>query len=114
MAMTIDNAHIARVFEEIADSLDIQQANPYRIRAYRDAARTIENMVFDLASAVVAGTAPRLPGIGNDLIKKIREIAKRGTCATLIQLHKELPASVTTLLGVPGLGAKRVRTIYHH
>ena len=107
------NADIARVFGEIADLLEIQQANPFRIRAYRNAARVVEDLQPDLAARLAAGgEMPKLPGIGADLGAKIREIAASGTCALFEKLKRQLPAGITDLLHVPGLGPKRVQRLY--
>ena len=107
------NADIARVFGEIADLLEIQQANPFRIRAYRNAARVVEDLQFDLAGNLAAGRElPKLPGIGADLGAKIREIAASGTCALLENLERQLPSGITDLLHIPGLGPKRVQRLY--
>ena len=111
--MPVHNADIAQVFDEIADLLEIQEANPFRVRAYRNAARTVENLSLDLAGAAGGGKPlPKLPGIGADLAGKIGEIAATGTCALLERLRKEMPAGVTELLRVPGLGPKRVKVLY--
>jgi DNA polymerase (family X) len=107
------NADIARVFGEIADLLEIQQANPFRIRAYRNAARVVEGLQLDLAASLAAGRElPKLPGIGADLGAKIREIAASGTCALLENLERQLPSGITDLLHIPGLGPKRVQRLY--
>jgi DNA polymerase (family 10) len=111
--MPVHNADIAAIFEEIAELLEIQAANPFRVRAYRNAARTIGEFGRDLAALVRSGKAlPKIPGIGEDLARKIHEIADTGECALLERLHKELPAAVTELLKIPGLGPKRVRALY--
>jgi DNA polymerase (family 10) len=111
--MAVHNADIARVFEEIADLLEIQEANPFRVRAYRNAARTVGDLRIDLAQTLAEGKPlPKLPGIGEDLTNKIREIAETGTTALVERLHKELPPAITALLRIPGLGPKRVKTLY--
>lgn len=112
--MPIHNADIARVFEEIADLLDIGEANPFRVRAYRNAARTVGELQLDLAALLKKGEPlPKLSGIGEDLAAKIREIADTGSCTLLERLRRELPPAVTELLRVPGLGPKRVRMLWH-
>jgi DNA polymerase (family 10) len=112
-AMPVHNADIGRVFDEIADLLEIQEANPFRVRAYRNAARTVENLTLDLAAAIGGGKPlPKLPGIGEDLAAKIGEIAATGTCKLLERLRRELPPGVTELLRVPGLGPKRVKALF--
>ena len=111
--MPVHNADIAAVFEEIAELLEIQSANPFRIRAYRNASRTLAEFGRDLAALLHKGQElPKIAGIGDDLARKIHEIAETGTCALLERLHKELPPAVTELLKVPGLGPKRVRALY--
>ncbi len=111
--MAVHNADIARSFEEIADLLEIGDANPFRVRAYRNAARIVGELQLDLAAAVKRGEAlPKLPGIGEDLAGKIHEIASTGRCALLERLHKTVPAAITELLRIPGLGPKRVKALY--
>ena len=111
--MPVHNADIARVFEDIADLLEISEANPFRVRAYRNAARTIGDVRLDLAAAIGSGKEiPKLPGIGADLDAKIHEIASTGTCALLEKLKKQLPPAITELLKIPGLGPKRVKALH--
>jgi DNA polymerase (family 10) len=109
----VHNADIAAVFEEIADLLEIKGDNPFRIRAYRNAARTVNELGRDLATLVGRGAdLPKLPGIGPDLSAKIKEICESGTCGLLRSLHRELPAAITELLKIPGLGPKRVKLLH--
>lgn len=111
--MPVVNATIAAVFEQIADLLDIQGANPFRIRAYRNAARTIGGLGSDVKALLEQGTDLRdLPGIGDDLAVKIREIVETGKSVFLERLQKEVPPAVAELLRIPGLGPKRVRALY--
>lgn len=111
--MPITNADLAAAFEQVADLLELQNANPFRVRAYRNAARMVGELKLDLAATVAQGKAlPKLPGIGADLAGKIQELASTGHLALLDRLRKELPAGVTDLLAVPGLGPKRVRALY--
>lgn len=112
--MAVRNADIAAVFEEIADILEIEGANPYRIRAYRNAARTVQAYGRDIPTMLSSGQVlPKLPGIGDDLAAKIQEIAATGTCALRERLRKEVPAPMVELLGVAGLGPKRIKRLYH-
>jgi DNA polymerase (family 10) len=111
--MPVHNADIAAIFEEIADLLEIQGANPFRVRAYRNAARTVGEFGRDLAAMVARGQSlPKIPGIGEDLTRKIHEIATTGKSSFLERLHRELPATITELLHVPGLGPKKVKALY--
>jgi DNA polymerase (family 10) len=110
--MPIHNVDIAAHFEEIADLLEIQGENPFRIRAYRNAARTVGDLGVELTTLVTQGEdLTRLPGIGKDLAAKIVEIIHSGTTAKLKELHKAVPASVTAMLKLPALGPKRVKML---
>ncbi len=112
--MPVHNADIARVFDEIADLLELDEANPFRVRAYRNAARVVGELRFEIAARITGGKElPKLAGIGEDLGAKIREIAVTGTCALREKLGRKMPAGVTELLRIPGLGPKRVRVLYH-
>lgn len=108
------NADIAGIFEEIADLLEIQGANPFRIRAYRNAARILGELPQEASRLLEKGEdLTRLPGIGDDLAAKIKEIVSTGHCSLLDRLHTELPPAITDLLKIPGLGPKRVKALYH-
>jgi DNA polymerase (family 10) len=110
----VENIDYARVFEEIADLLEIQGANPFRVRAYRNAARTIETLPQPLDSLLALPEArlDTLPGIGKDLAGKIRELHDTGELKALDDLRAEVPASIVQLMRIPGLGPKRVRQLW--
>ena len=111
--MPIHNADIAAALDQIADLLELKNDNPFRIRAYRNAARTVGAYGQDIKSVFDhGGELPKLPGIGADLAGKIHEITATGTCKLLEQLQREFPPAVTELLKLPGLGPKRVKTLY--
>ncbi|NMC20086.1 MAG: PHP domain-containing protein, partial [Thermogutta sp.] len=107
------NAEIAAVFDQVADLLEFQGANPFRIRAYRAAARTIGELVEPLSQWVESGRDLReLPGIGDDLSQKIATLLSTGTLPLLEELKAEFPESVLSLLRVQGLGPKRAAVLY--
>src|SRR5437016_8949585 len=110
----MQNPDIARLFDEVADLLEIQDANPFRVRAYRNAARTIRDFPEPLADLVRAGTKDLtdIAGIGDDLAEKITEIVTKGELALRKQLAAKLPAGLLDLLRIPGLGPKRVKLLY--
>ena len=111
--MPVHNADIGAIFEEIADLLEIQGENPFRIRAYRNAARTVGEYRQDLKTLLDRDEPlPKLPGVGADLAGKIREICSRGSSALLERLHRDMPAAITELLKIPGLGPRRVRLLH--
>ena len=74
----MDNKEIARFFWEIADILDLKKENPFRIRAYRKAAQTIESLPENLETIIKTEKPTELPGIGSDLAQKIKEILETG------------------------------------
>src|SRR5207244_4963684 len=110
----MQNPDIARLFDEVADLLEIQDANPFRARAYRNAARTIRDFPESLADLVRAGTKDltEIPGIGEDLAEKITEIVGTGALKLHRQLAAKLPAGLLDLLRIPGLGPKRVKLLH--
>jgi hypothetical protein len=112
--MTANNLNIADIFEQIADILDIQGGNFFRIRAYRQGARQLRGMPVDIAQYVENGQdLSKLPTIGHNLAAKIIEILETGHCATLTRLQKQSPPGLVELLHIPGLGPKRVHALYH-
>ena len=111
--MPVHNGAVADAFDEIADLLEIEEANPYRVRAYRNAARTIRGLGTELAEMVARDEdLTALPGIGRDLAGKIHDMVASGRMLALDKLHERLPASLEELLRLPGLGPKRVKQLY--
>jgi DNA polymerase (family 10) len=108
----VENIDIARIFEEIADLLEIQGENQFRVRAYRTAARTIETLGVPAASLAVDSRLDELPGIGRDLAGKITTILETGTLPLLQELTAKTPESLVQMLRIPGLGPKRAKQIY--
>lgn len=106
------NADIAQVLEQIADLLEMQGANVFRVRAYRNAARMLAVHPHAVHEMLQRGeNLDMLPGVGADLAGKIAEIVRSGTCALLEQLRSELPGGLTQLLTFPGIGPKRVQQL---
>ena len=111
--MPVHNSEIAAIFNELADLLEIEGANPFRIRAYRNAAITIANLADSLADMVKAGKdLSELPTIGKDLAAKIAEITATGHLVLLDQLEKSVPGELATITAMPGLGPKRVKVLH--
>ena len=107
------NPEIAAALDEVADLLELEQANPFRIRAYRNAARTVRGLGSEVAALLVQGGLPKLRGIGEDLAGKIKTLAATGRLPLLDHLRRGTPAVALELLKLPGLGPRRVRTLCH-
>lgn len=111
--MPVSNAEIAAMFSEAAELLEIKGNNPFRIGAYRRAARTIEGLPKSAASLLEAGQdLSELPGIGKDLAGKIAAIVTSGKFDLLESLKRELPGDLAEMAALPGLGPKRVKLIH--
>jgi len=109
----MQNPDIARAFDEVADLLEIKDENPFRIRAYRNAARAIRDFPDPAADWVRAGRdLTEIPGIGEDLAEKIAALVRTGELPLRKQLLAKLPAGLLDLLRIPGLGPKRVKLLY--
>jgi DNA polymerase (family 10) len=111
--MAVHNADIAALFNEMADLLEIEGANPFRVRAYRRAATTIEDLPENISKLVAEGRKlTELPGIGEDLAGKIEEIVRTGHLKALDEVEARTPATLAALTSLPGLGPKRVHTLH--
>jgi len=111
--MPVHNADVAAIFEEIADLLDLDGANQFRIRAYRNAARTLGQLSQPVADLIEEGEdLSELPDIGEDLAGKIQEIVETGTLPLLEELEEKIDPAMVELMDVPGLGPKRVGALH--
>ena len=109
----MDNVEIARVLAEVADVLEIQGADPFRIRAYRNAVRTVEVQTRPLARMVAEGVPlTGLPAIGREMAGHIRELVATGTLGFLDGLLADLPRSLLELMRLPGVGPKKARKLW--
>ena len=109
----MENARIAEIFSEIADLLELKGGNEFRVRSYRNAARTVSELPQRLEEMVGKDAdLTELPNIGKSTADKIREIVERGTCKRLEDLHEEIPEGLTELLSVPQLGPRKASQLY--
>ena len=106
------NEVIADMFDTIADVLELQGDIPYRIRAYRNAARTIRDLPRPVAEVAEEGALESLPGIGKDLAAKIVEYLTTGRMSKYEEVISQVPPGLIELLHIPGLGPKRVRLLH--
>ncbi len=105
------NQEITKIFNEIADLLEIKGENPFRVRAYRRAAMNIESFSRDVAETS-KDELMEIPGIGKDLAGKIEEYVKTGKIQSFEDLKKEIPESLNVLLSVPSLGPKTAKLLF--
>ena len=111
--MPLHNSDIAVLLNRMADLLEIQNANPFRVRAYRNAARTVSGLSESVAKMLARGAdLDDLPGIGRDLADKIAEIVATGHLGALDEIEREVPVGLVELMSLPGLGPKRVELLH--
>ena len=109
----MENAQVADIFDEIADLVELDQGNEFRVRAYRAAARTIRNLpqrLEDLADA--DEDLSEIPDIGESSAAKIHEILATGTCERLQELRDQVPAELTDVMRIPQLGPTTVMQLH--
>jgi DNA polymerase (family 10) len=111
--MAVHNADIAAQFNRMAELLEIEGANPFRVRAYRRAAATIEDLPESVSKMIADGRdLSELPGIGKDLAGKIEEICRTSHLAALEEVEARTPSTLAALTAIPGLGPKRVHVLH--
>ena len=110
----MQNAEIARLLTDVADLLEISAGNPFKVRAYRNAARTVADHPDPIAELVTGGEfdLTDLPGIGGGIAKEITALVETGTLPQRQQLVATLPPGLLDLLRISGLGPKRVK-LFH-
>lgn len=109
----MENLEIAAVLKEFGDLLEIKGSNPFRIRAYRNAVRTIKDLTRSLASMVEAGEdLTELPGIGKEMASHIRELVEWGELEALEKLGEEVPRTLTDLIRLDGVGPKKAKKLW--
>jgi len=108
----MNNQDIANIFYRIAEILEIQGENPFKIRAYIKAAQTVESYTKELSEIKDTEELKELPGIGEKIALKIKEIVETGRLEMYEKLKKSEFASLIALLDVPGMGPKHVRLVY--
>jgi DNA polymerase (family 10) len=107
----MENAAIARMLNEVADLLELRGDNPFKIRAYRNAAATVADSAVRVAELTPSALLA-LPGIGKDIAGRIRELADTGGTGIHRELCAEFPPSLIDLLRIQGLGPKTVSLLY--
>lgn len=111
--MPAHNSDIAAMFEELADILEIEGANPFRVRAYRNGARAVNGLSSSLRDLVhQEEDLIQYPGIGQDLAAKIKEIVDTGSLSALEKARQRVSPELVSLMHIQGLGPKRVKALH--
>src|SRR6266436_3284043 len=105
-------AQISEVLEEIGTLLELKGENPFKIRAYTNAARSIEAWGGTLSDLQDEKALSKIPGIGKSIADKIKELAATGSLKYLEELRAEFPAAILQLFSISGLGAKKIKALY--
>ncbi len=100
------NSEIIKVFEDIADLLELKEENPFKIRAYRNVVQAIEHLPVELEQLVAEDRLKEVPGVGEAIAKKITELVTTGRLGLYERLRAEFPEGVSDLLDIPGVGPK--------
>src|SRR5258708_12112159 len=105
-------SQIAEVLEEIATLLELKDENPFKIRAYANAARSLETFGGNLADLQDEEALAKIPGIGKAIAAKIKELAGTGKLKYLEELRAEFPPAILQLFSISGLGAKKIKALH--
>jgi DNA polymerase (family X) len=106
-----DKIAVARALRELGMLLEVQGENPFKVRAYENGARALEELPGGLDEVIAAGTLTEIPGIGKALAGKIEELARTGRLALLDRVRSELPAGIGDMLRIPDLGPKKIAAL---
>lgn len=107
------NSEVAHALERLATLLEIDGANPFRVRAHREAARIVESHAEPMTRVgAEPGALEEIKGIGKDLAQKIRDLAQTGDTPMLAELRGRIPDAVAGFTELQGLGPKRVKTLF--
>ncbi len=107
------NVQLSELFEQMADLMEIRGENPFRVNSFRRAARTIGDLASDIAQLAAQNRLRELPGIGQGMADRILEFIQSGRIQEFDQIKAELPPGLLDLLGIPGLGPKKVALIWN-
>jgi len=106
------NRELAEIFDRMADVIELQGGNPFRVRSYRKASRIIGDLTEDIADIAREGRLGELPGIGEAFVQKIKEYLDTGRLAAHDELVAQVPPGVLEMMHVPGLGPKTAGLVY--
>jgi len=108
----VRNIEIAWALRELSDLLEFKGEDYFKIRAYRQAAKTLAGLPCSAAEMYRNGTLKDVPGVGKNILAKIGELVETGECDLLQRLREEIPPGIVQVMAVPGMGPKRTRVFY--
>ncbi|MGD1084631.1 MAG: DNA polymerase/3'-5' exonuclease PolX [Verrucomicrobiota bacterium] len=108
----MNNEQVAQTLMEIATLLELKGENPFKSRAYVNAARAIQALREPLAEVFAPESEPRVKGVGDSLHKKICELLATGRLAYYEELKNSVPAGLVMMLSIPGLGPKKIKALH--
>ncbi|RMF73197.1 MAG: DNA polymerase/3'-5' exonuclease PolX [Planctomycetota bacterium] len=111
-ARFMTNADVARVFNEIADLLEIKGESAFRVNSYRRVARSVGELAEDINEVAARGGLAAIPGVGKSSAEKIQELLDTGRVTVREQLAQEVPVSLLELLRIPGMGPKKAALLW--
>jgi DNA polymerase (family X) len=103
---------IAGVLENIATLLELKAENPFKVRAYTNAARAIETFGANVPNFQDEEALAKIPGVGRSIALKIKELAQTGSLKYFQELSAEFPSGILELFSLPGLGAKKIKALH--
>src|SRR5579862_1274522 len=109
--MSMDKNRVAEILLEIGTLLELKGENPFKTRAYKNAARTIENLSEPLKQIVAEKQLGKIKGIGEALEQKITELVESGKLAYYDELKASIPPGLMEMLEIPGLGPKKIQVL---
>ena len=105
-------SQVVSVLEQVAILLELEGANPFRVRAYQNGSRALASMEDDLLTVLQQGKLTDVKGIGKGISSLVSEAVLEGTWGGLENLYDRVPRGLIEIVGIPGLGPKRARVMY--
>src|SRR3954447_7976471 len=108
----METAKIGQILDEMGTLLEVRGENPFRCRAYHNAAQALKGLPSDLAEQVADGSLAEVPGLGPTMVAKIARLVTTGNLPEYDDLRRETPPGLVALLRVPGLGPKKIKALH--